>query len=295
MKSLLILAILFYSITQLEGQTIPCGANNHYNDFNFWIGDWDVFDPKGNKAGSSKISRILDQCVILEEWTSANAQQGLVYTGKSFNTYDISTGEWQQTWVDNTGSSTEFLQGEFHEGKMVFQTTPQIIRPDSVVIQRLTFFALEENRVRQLGEISTNGGGNWTIQYDLMYHRKVLGPKEEITANYFRMDSLFASNEMEKIAEVYSPDAIITGNGFQIKGQEAIQHYWGQLQNRGVSWDHEINTLEVYDHIAIQTGISELIYTLDGKEIVSKVRYTVIWEFLAEKGWCISSDHYTTF
>jgi hypothetical protein len=92
MKSILLLATFTFIVSHVVAQNFPCEKDKHYNDFNFWIGEWDVYDPKGNKAGSSKISRILDQCVILEEWTSANAQQGLIYTGKSFNTYDISTG-----------------------------------------------------------------------------------------------------------------------------------------------------------------------------------------------------------
>ncbi|MES2544247.1 MAG: hypothetical protein V4548_05135 [Bacteroidota bacterium] len=59
----------------------PCDSNPKYSEFNFWVGEWDVYDLKNNLAGHSKISRILDNCVILEEWTSATPQNGLTFTG----------------------------------------------------------------------------------------------------------------------------------------------------------------------------------------------------------------------
>ena len=41
------------------------------------------------------------------------------------------------------------------------------------MIQRLTFFfALEKDKVRQLGEQSKDNGSTWTVQYDLEYRRK---------------------------------------------------------------------------------------------------------------------------
>jgi hypothetical protein len=67
--------------------SIPC-SKPEFRQFDFWIGKWEVFGVKGTKAGDSKITVILDSCVILEEWTSAGAQQVLIYTGKSFNSYN---------------------------------------------------------------------------------------------------------------------------------------------------------------------------------------------------------------
>jgi|SRR5688572_15558567 len=149
----------------------PC-SNPLYRHFDFWIGEWDVFGVNGKKAGDSRISVILDSCIILEEWTSANMTQGIRYAGKSFNTYDNATKQWQQTWVDNVGGSTEYLVGKYENKKITFLTGSFPFSKDTMAIRRLTFYDLGKERVRQLGEISKDGGVHWVTEYDLEYRRK---------------------------------------------------------------------------------------------------------------------------
>ena len=149
----------------------PC-SNPIYRQFDFWLGEWEVFGVNGKKAGDSKISLILDSCIILEEWTSANKQNGVVYAGKSFNTYNSVTKQWQQTWVDNSGNTTAFTNGKFENNKIVFTTEPFPFSKDSMAIRRLTFFNLGIDKVRQLGEITKDKGAAWITEYDLEYRRK---------------------------------------------------------------------------------------------------------------------------
>ena len=111
---ILLLALLVRdSLAQQPLPVRPCGSNPVYRFFDFWIGEWEAFGPKG-KGGDSKISLILDSCVILEEWTSV--AQG--YAGKSFNTYNRATQMWQQTWVDNKGGITEYNNSVWEKDKM---------------------------------------------------------------------------------------------------------------------------------------------------------------------------------
>ena len=149
----------------------PC-SRPEFRQFDFWIGEWEAFGVKGAKAGDSKISVVLDSCVILEEWTSANAQQGLIYSGKSFNSYNAATKQWQQTWTDNTGNTTEFLRGEGGNGKIIYYAD-RVPGPDGKqFMRRLTFTKLDNNKVRQFGELSNDGGKTWIVEYDLEYRRK---------------------------------------------------------------------------------------------------------------------------
>lgn len=150
----------------------PCNSDPVYRQFDFWVGEWDVYGKKGNRAGDSKISLILDSCIILEEWTSASKVQGLTYTGKSFNSYNRSSRQWQQTWVDNTGGSTEYLKGKFENNVMVFETNPFYFTKDSLAIRKLSFYNLGPGKVRQHGEISKDNGKTWVTEYDLEYRRK---------------------------------------------------------------------------------------------------------------------------
>ncbi len=172
MKKILFIIFLFTS-SELFAQT-PCSANPIFRQLDFWVGNWEAYGPKGKKAGDSRISIILDSCVVLEEWTSTAAVKGLTYAGKSFNTYNASTGQWQQTWVDNSGiTTTEFLEGKFEDKKMLFRTKPFAFSKDTMAIRSLTFFDLGPDKVRQLGRITKDNGATWTTEYDLEYRRKL--------------------------------------------------------------------------------------------------------------------------
>lgn len=146
----------------------PCGTNPVYRQFDFWIGNWDVFALNGKKAGESRIERLLDSCVIQENWTSA--QGG--YSGKSYNTYNAVSGKWEQYWVDNKGGVTNYTDGHFENGKMIFLTPDQQQPNGTYKKQRLTFYHLSDDHVRQHGESSVNGGKTWKTDYDLSYKRK---------------------------------------------------------------------------------------------------------------------------
>lgn len=150
---------------------LPC-SNPVYRQFDFWIGEWEAFGLNGKKAGDSKISLILDSCIIFEEWTSASLQQGLRYAGKSFNTYNATTKQWQQTWVDNTGGTNEYLQGKFENNQIIYLSTPFKFSKDTMAIRKMTFTNLSADKLRQLGEISKDNGVSWTTEYDLEYRRK---------------------------------------------------------------------------------------------------------------------------
>ena len=165
-------AILLLVLLSLQGLSQrPCSAPV-YRQFDFWIGDWEAFGKNGQKAGDSKISLILDSCIILEEWTSAGLTQGIRYAGKSFNTFNRNTRQWQQTWVDNIGGSTEFLEGRYEDKKIILQTKPFPFSKDSVAIRRLTFYDLGPEKVRQHGEVSKDLGKTWVTEYDLEYRRR---------------------------------------------------------------------------------------------------------------------------
>jgi hypothetical protein len=171
MKQLVSIIIVVLLYSDVEAQK-PCNSNPTYRQFDFWIGEWEAFALNGTKAGDSKISLILDSCIVLEEWTSASVNRGIRYAGKSFNTYNAVTKQWQQTWVDNVGGSTEYLEGKYENNKITFLTKPFPFSKDTVAVRRLTFFNLGPAKVRQLGEITKDQGLTWTAEYDLEYRRK---------------------------------------------------------------------------------------------------------------------------
>jgi hypothetical protein len=104
---IVIWSTVFFAKAQQPPTGNPCANNPVYRFFDFWIGDWEAFGPGNKKAGDSKIELILDSCSIFENWTTA---QG--YMGKSLNTFNAQTGMWQQTWIDNKGGMTEYVNSK---------------------------------------------------------------------------------------------------------------------------------------------------------------------------------------
>jgi hypothetical protein len=172
MQKIFLLMLVILLQTELDAQKTPCNTDSAYRQFDFWIGEWEVYAKNGKKAGDSKIELILDSCIILENWKSANSFNGLYYAGKSFNTFNSVTKQWQQTWVDNAGGTTEFLEGHYQEDKMIFKTKPFPVSKDTLAIRRLTFFNLGPDKVRQYSEISKDNEKTWSPEYDLEYRWK---------------------------------------------------------------------------------------------------------------------------
>jgi hypothetical protein len=166
---LLLLPLVIFSSAHSQ---IPCNSNPVYRQFDFWIGEWEVYAKNGKKAGDSKIDLILDSCVILENWKSATSFNGIFYSGKSFNEYNSATKQWQETWVDNVGGITEYPEGHYVDNSMIFQTKPFEFKKDTIAIRRLSFTKLDVDKVRQHGEITKDNGNTWVTEYDLEYRRK---------------------------------------------------------------------------------------------------------------------------
>jgi len=158
--------VLITSSLHAQNNTKPCTLDTLYRQFDFWIGDWDVYGIKGAKAGESHIALMLDSCIIYENWQSTGR-----YAGKSFNTYNRAIQHWQQTWVDDKGGLTEYF-GNFAGNKMTLVTKPFSFSKDTMAIRKMTFYNLSPATVRQHGEISKDGGKTWTTEFDLEYRRR---------------------------------------------------------------------------------------------------------------------------
>lgn len=143
----------------------PC-RQSEYRVFDFWLGEWEVQDTQGQLVGTNSIQKLLDGCVLFENWTGGSGG-----TGKSFNFYHPGRGKWKQTWVDDTGRVLD-VEGEFRDGAMRFEG--EVTQKDgSRILDRMTFFPLGPDRVRQLIEQSADGGTTWSVWFDGTYVRKM--------------------------------------------------------------------------------------------------------------------------
>ena len=144
----------------------PCATAEH-RQFDFWLGDWEVHNAVGKRAGENRISRIHGDCAILEEWRGAGN-----VTGTSLNTFDQGRGVWHQTWVDNGGNLLA-LEGGFADGTMTLQGRSVERAPvPKTTLQRVRWTPQPDGRVRQLWEMSGDDGKTWTVAFDGWYSRK---------------------------------------------------------------------------------------------------------------------------
>jgi hypothetical protein len=148
----------------LKKNAVPCESSPESAQFDYWIGEWDVQTPQGQHAGNSIVQKILGSCVLLENWSGSGLD------GKSFNIYNHNLNQWQQYWVDSSGRVTVYTGGiSGGEMRYLAEAGPQ---NGSQVSCRMTFSRTGPDRVRQLGETSSDGGKTWTIAYDLIYVKK---------------------------------------------------------------------------------------------------------------------------
>jgi hypothetical protein len=147
-------------------QPAPC-AGPEFRQFDFWLGHWKV-TANGQVAGDSRIESILEGCAVLETWTGASGNRG-----KSLNVWNRALGAWEQFWIDSAGDRL-LLRGGLRDGGAsgkimvldnVHEAGPGVRR------ERITWTALDDGRVRQLWEMSTDGGATWNVEFDGLYTR----------------------------------------------------------------------------------------------------------------------------
>lgn len=139
---------------------VACTAAEH-RQFDFWLGEWEVFGPAGKPVGRSRIEAVLGGCAIAEHWTSGS---GPANDGTSLNRYDPALKQWEQYWVDAQGGRL-LLRGGLHEGAMVMSSEEGANR------QRISWTPYPDGRVRQIWESSSDGGTTWTTAFDGWYRR----------------------------------------------------------------------------------------------------------------------------
>ncbi|RFB04631.1 hypothetical protein [Parvularcula marina] len=94
----------------------PCkGAP--YDDFDFWVGTWDVHGTNGQLAGRNVITEEENGCLLVERWTNTGG-----VTGQSYNFYDLETESWRQVWVSG-GITINYAGGLNEDGSMALQGT----------------------------------------------------------------------------------------------------------------------------------------------------------------------------
>jgi hypothetical protein len=143
----------------------PCEKRAESRRFDFWVGDWDVVNAQGQRAGTSSVKLLLGGCALYENWTDRQGGEG-----KSLSSYNTDVRMWQQFWTDQYGRVTEYRESSWDGSTLRYLAHQQM--PQGSALLRMSFTPIDTATVRQHGEISFDEGKTWRDSYDLYYHRR---------------------------------------------------------------------------------------------------------------------------
>lgn len=167
MKTIYIVFVCLFSFSvnaQQDNVSCQCCTEKH-GEFDFWIGNWTVTNPDGSFAGTNVIDKIQDNCILRENWTSANKG----YTGTSNNFYNATTNQWEQIWVDNQGGSLH-LKGNRVGNQMILKSDMITDSKGQKFHHKVTWTLNEDGSVRQYWETITIDN-SITVAFDGLYKK----------------------------------------------------------------------------------------------------------------------------
>jgi hypothetical protein len=146
-----------------------CRTGDIAKSLDFWVGEWRVVSRDGTtEYGTNRIERVLDGCAVFEHWRSQRGGEG-----KSLFYFDAHEQEWTQVWVtpDTTrpgGLKVKHLVARFGDGGVRFQGSYSW-HEGRMVLDRTTLTPEADGKVRQLIEVSLDGGESWEMTFDATY------------------------------------------------------------------------------------------------------------------------------
>jgi hypothetical protein len=142
-----------------------CETMDGFNDWDFWLGEWKVYsnDDKRVFQGTNRISKHHKNCLIMENWTSAQGGDG-----RSMNYYDPVENQWRQLWVAG-GYSIDYTGGLDESGAMVLNGKINYYEQDESFDFRGRWTPNEDGSVRQFFEQFDPEKKAWNVWFDGLY------------------------------------------------------------------------------------------------------------------------------
>lgn len=148
----------------LRRRATPFALRNVYQQFDFFLGEWDETDANGRLIGRSIVTRPEGSTMLTEQWTGRDGQ-----TATGTTAYDMTAQQWIRTWGNSAGIACRY------EGKRIGHAMTLSGRAffanGKSVFQRLTLSPMQNGSVEKTVEQSTDGGIEWQQVYSGTYTR----------------------------------------------------------------------------------------------------------------------------
>ncbi len=138
-------------------------CTQEYKQFDFWLGEWEVYNKKGEQVGSNSIVSIQDSCLIQENWTSKQE------TGTSYTYYNKIDSSWNQIYIDNLGTVLQ-LKGSFQNNRMILQSERvKSKKANFYYFNRIIWEKDNQGNVSQKWDIVNDKGEVLQVAFDGIY------------------------------------------------------------------------------------------------------------------------------
>jgi len=141
----------------------PCEQREEFNQFDFWVGEWDVHVANGTLAGTNSIGKSQAGCVLLENWLGASGNPGM-----SINYFDIADKQWVQVWSSAGGVQIDIRGGLTDDG-MLLEGQINYVSNGVIAPFKGLWTPLPDGRVRQFFEQYDEESETWAPWFEGFY------------------------------------------------------------------------------------------------------------------------------
>ena len=249
--SFTLLGTILLAPNSAAGETKSSCVAPESRQFDFWVGDWDVFDFDKPAAPVARVQveSILGGCVLREDYRDTDG-----HMGQSFSVYDTANRRWHQSWVTNRGQLL-LLDGGLHDGTMILSATERM--PDgSDRLVKGTWTAVGGG-VREAAVRSTDGGHTWAPWFDLMFRPRPASDsdaQEAVAALDTEYQAAVKGNDTVTMGRILADSfVLVTGSGKKYTKSDLLEEARGGL----VHYEHQEDTeqtVRVWGDTAVVTA-----------------------------------------
>ncbi|HLJ85349.1 MAG TPA: nuclear transport factor 2 family protein [Candidatus Angelobacter sp.] len=243
----LLVIVFFSSAGHAKGRTLASGlilsedthpascAAPEVRQFDFWAGDWDMFEYDGGvKVGRVEVTPILDGCALRERYEDTNGLRG-----QSLSIYDASRGVWSQSWFTNRGQML-LIEGKFQGGEMTLKGTDRT--PTGEERRVHVVWKAVESGVRESAVTSIDGGKTWKPWFDLMFRRaqkgktELTGDEKAISALDTEYQAAVKQNDVAAMDRLLGDDFILVIGSGKVFSKDDLLN---EARSRRFSYEHQ--------------------------------------------------------
>ena len=162
LKLLILLLVLSFSASAQSD--CPC-CTVEYRSFDFWVGDWTVYDTNGQVVGYNHVEKLESGCLISENWKGVRGS-----SGRSYNYFNRQDSTWNQVWVDSRGGNL-ILKGNGKPGVMTLRNSVTE-RNGQLVYDQITWELNQDGSVLQRWDVMSPGQVRMRTIFKGIYRKK---------------------------------------------------------------------------------------------------------------------------